>query len=176
MKDMYAYPIGKDYPNIVPVMIEVSKDSNIKYEWDNHRSVMMLDRILHSSVRYPENYGFIPQTLCDDGDPLDILVLCNYALQPGTIVNVRPICYMDMSDEKGGDQKVLGIIEGDPYCKHKQSKSDISDHKLAEITEFFSTYKNLEKDKWVTIDKWYDTEDTLQLIKDSHTIYKRTDF
>ena len=172
MCDIYAYPItGEHYPNIIPAFIEVSKNTNVKYEWDNARGVMMLDRILHSSVVYPENYGFIPQTLCDDGDPLDILVMCNYPLQPGTMANVRPICYMDMSDEKGGDQKVLGVVEGDPNYAHIHTIADIGDHKLSEIKEFFSTYKNLEKNKWVTIDKWYDIEDTLQLVKDTHRAY-----
>ena len=103
------------------------------YEWDEENKVLTLDRILHSSVVYPENYGFIPQTLCEDGDPLDVLILSNQKLLPGTIAYVRPICYMDMTDEKGKDEKLLAVLEKEPYFTHFKSINNISEHKLKEI-------------------------------------------
>ena len=155
------------FPTCVPAFIEISKHSNIKYEWDPETNLLTLDRILHSSVIYPENYGFIPDTLGDDGDPIDILVLSNHPLQPGTLVYVRPIGFMDMTDEKGKDEKVLAIIEKEPYFQNITSISQISKHKLAEIAEFFSTYKNLEPNKWSNVGKWYDTNDTYTLLQNS---------
>ena len=169
---MYQYPIqSKDYPQVVPAFIEVQKKSNVKYEWDDVNHVLTLDRILHSSVVYPENYGFIPQTLCGDGDPLDVLVLCSQPLQPGTMVNVKPICYLDMEDEKGRDEKVLAIVKDDPHYKDIHNMDDLYTHKMDEITEFFETYKKLEQNKWVKVGAWYDLDDTLKLIQQTHSKY-----
>jgi len=169
---MYDFPIDKNkFPSILPAFIEISKRSNIKYEWCEDTKVLMLDRILHSSVMYPENYGFIPQTLCEDGDPLDVLVLSNHQLQPGTIVHVRPICYMNMTDEKGKDEKLLAVPVKEPYFKNVSKMDDISEHKLTEIKEFFTTYKNLEKDKWTSIDEWNDIDKTIELINKTHRNY-----
>lgn len=169
---MYRFPIDKNvFPRLIPAFIEISKGSNIKYEWCEELQALILDRILHSSVMYPENYGFIPQTLCDDGDPLDVLILSNHKFQPGTIVYVRPICYMDMTDEKGRDEKLLAVADEEPYFKYVNCMTDISEHKLKEIIEFFSTYKNLEKDKWSSVGDWKDIDETIELIKTSHTAY-----
>ena len=168
---MYSFTLPGDFPNILPAFIEISKGSNIKYEWDEKNQVLTLDRILHSSVVYPENYGFIPQTLCDDGDPLDVLILSNQQLLPGTIAYVRPICYMDMTDEKGKDEKLLAVLEKEPYFTHFKTIKDVSEHKLKEIKEFFSTYKNLEKNKWSKIENWNDYDETIKLIKKCHYNY-----
>jgi len=169
---MYDYPIhSKNFPEVVPAFIEVQKNSNVKYEWDNIHKVLTLDRILHSSVVYPDNYGFIPQTLCGDGDPLDILVLCSQPLLPGTVVEVKPICYLDMTDEKGRDEKVVGIVKNDPHYNNINTMEDLYTHKRSEITEFFETYKKLEKNKWVKVGTWYNTEDTLKLICETHANY-----
>ena len=170
---MYSFPLGDKFPESIPAFIEIAKGSNVKYEWDEENNTLILDRILHSSVMYPENYGFIPQTLCDDGDPLDVLVLSNIQLQPGTIVYVRPIGYMNMTDEKGKDEKLLAIIEKEPYFNDTYTIGDVSDHKLKEITEFFKTYKNLEKDKWSQVDEWYDSDMAIQLLKNTHEKYKQ---
>ena len=170
---MYSFPLGDKFPESIPAFIEIAKGSNVKYEWDEENNTLILDRILHSSVMYPENYGFIPQTLCDDGDPLDVLVLSNIQLQPGTIVYVRPIGYMNMTDEKGKDEKLLAIIEKEPYFNDTYSICDVSDHKLREIKEFFKTYKNLEKDKWSQVDEWYDSDMAIQLLKNTHEKYKQ---
>jgi len=168
---MYSFPLHDNFPETLPAFIEISKNSNIKYEWDEENHVLTLDRILHSSVVYPENYGFIPQTLCEDGDPLDVLILSNQQLLPGTIANVRPICYMNMTDEKGRDEKLLAILEKEPYFRNFRSINDVSEHKLNEIREFFGTYKNLEPNKWSKIDKWNDYEKTIELIKSCHQKY-----
>ena len=168
---MYSFPLGEKFPESIPAFIEISKGSNVKYEWDEENKTLILDRILHSSVMYPENYGFIPQTLCEDGDPLDVLVLSNIQLQPGTVVYVRPIGYMDMTDEKGKDEKLLTVIEKEPYFNDTRTLKHVSDHKLTEITEFFKTYKNLEKNKWSQVDNWHNYDEAIALLKDSHNNY-----
>ena len=168
---MYSFPIGNNFPEKIPAFIEIAKGSNVKYEWDEENKVLLLDRILHSSVMYPENYGFIPQTLCDDGDPLDVLVLSNIQLQPGTIVYVRPIGYMNMTDEKGKDEKLLAVIEKEPYFNNTYNLKHVSDHKLTEIKEFFKTYKNLEQDKWSRVDEWQNYDDAIKLLKITHEKY-----
>lgn len=164
--------IGPDFPRKLPAYIEVSKNSRFKYEWDNKLNTLVLDRILHSSVVYPYNYGFFPQTLCDDGDPLDVLVMCDGELIPGSVVYVRPICYMIMEDEKGKDEKVLAVVDKDPRLNEIETMNDIPKHIIHEITNFFETYKILEKDKWVKVGDWKNKEETLQLIKDSYETYK----
>tara|TARA_B110000003_G_C16595804_1_gene513628 strand:- start:59 stop:583 length:525 start_codon:yes stop_codon:yes gene_type:complete len=168
---MYSFPIGNEFPEKIPAFIEISKASNIKYEWDEENNILILDRILHSSVMYPENYGFIPQTLCDDGDPLDVLVLSHWKLQPGIIVNVRPIGYMNMTDEKGRDEKLLAVIDKDPYYTDVKSLNDMRDHKLIEIKEFFKTYKNLEQNKWSQVEDWHNYDEAIQLLKTTHDKY-----
>ena len=164
--------ISDDFPYKLPVYIEVSKNSRFKYEWDNKLNTLVLDRILHSSVVYPYNYGFFPQTLCDDGDPLDVLVMCDGELIPGSVVYVRPICYMIMEDEKGKDEKVLAVVDKDPRLNEIETMNDIPKHIIHEITNFFETYKILEKNKWVKVGDWKNKEETLQLIKDSYETYK----
>jgi inorganic pyrophosphatase len=170
---MYNFDLGKKFPTIIPAYIEISKNSNIKYEWNDEKQVLMLDRILHSSVMYPENYGFIPQTLCDDGDPLDVIILSDHVLQPGTIAYIRPICYLNMSDEKGTDEKMVAILDSDPSFQHYSDLEHIPRHKLNQIKVFFETYKNLEPNKWVKVDNWENYEKTIKLIKNSHENYKK---
>lgn len=165
--------VDEQFPHKIPAYIEVSKNSRFKYEWDDKLNTLVLDRILHSSVVYPYNYGFFPQTLCDDGDPLDVLVMCDGELLPGSIVFVRPICYMIMEDEKGKDEKVLAVVDKDPRLNEIETMNDIPKHIIHEITNFFETYKILEKDKWVKVGDWKNKEETLQLIKDSNKTYKK---
>ena len=160
------------YPNVIPAFIEVSKNSRTKYEWDHEKQSLVLDRVLHSAVFYPHNYGFIPQTLCDDGDPLDVLVICDEPLLPGSLAYVRPICYMVMEDEKGKDEKLLAVAEKDPHYNHIYKIEDIPEHKLKEISQFFETYKSLEKEKWVKIGSWKNTQEAYQLINTTYCKYK----
>ena len=160
-----------DFPNVVPAYIEVSKGSRNKYEYDPKSNFLFLDRVLHSAVFYPYNYGFIPQTLCDDGDALDVLIMGSEALVPGSMAHIRPISYLIMEDEKGQDEKVLAVLDKDPHYYHVKSMEDISKHVFDEITHFFESYKKLEKDKWVKVDKWKNTEETHHLIKQMHKKY-----
>ena len=169
---MYDFKLGEKFPNVIPAYIEIAKNSNVKYEWDEQHKVLMLDRILHSSVIYPENYGFVPQTLCDDGDPLDVIILCDHILQPGTLAYVRPICYLNMTDEKGKDEKMIAILEKDPHYQHYDNLNTIPQHKLDQVAEFFKTYKNLEPNKWVKVENWEDYDKTIELLKKSHEKYK----
>ena len=135
------------FPESIPSFIEVSQSSRMKYEWS--------------------------QTLCDDGDPLDVLVICDGPLIPGCFVQVRPICYMVMEDEKGNDEKLLAVVEKDPHYSHIKTIDDIPDHTLKEISQFFETYKTLEKEKWVKIGGWKNKDEAFKLIKSTHEKYKR---
>ena len=161
------------YPKSLPAFIEVSQGSRMKYEWSHKKKALELDRVLHSAVFYPHNYGFIPQTLCDDGDPLDVLVMCDGPLIPGSFVTIRPICYMVMEDEKGLDEKLLAIAEKDPNYNHIFNMDQIPRHKLDEISNFFETYKSLEKEKWVKVGEWRSLEDAYNLIKSTHEKYTK---
>lgn len=165
----YEIPIrSKKYPKEVPVFIEIKKGSRMKYEWDKDIGMLRLDRVLDSSLFYPHDYGFIPQTLCDDGDPLDVLVMGDNILEPGSIIDVRIIAYMVMEDEKGGDEKVLAVPANDPRYKEVLTLSDIPEHFLREISVFFESYKKSEKEKWVKVGGWKGTEDTQDLVERTH--------
>lgn len=170
---VYDIPIGKKMPEECICFIEVAKGSRNKYEWDNDIGFLRLDRVLHSAVFYPHNYGFIPQTLCGDGDPLDVLVMGDYALQPGCFVDIRPIAYMVMEDEKGMDEKVLAVSSKDPHFAQVTSLRDVPEHVLRETAHFFSTYKALEKKKWAKVGGWKGTEDTKELIEQTHKSYMK---
>jgi inorganic pyrophosphatase len=168
---VYDIPIGSSMPNEVMCFIEVARGSRNKYEWDNDIGFLKLDRVLHSAVFYPHNYGFIPQTLCGDGDPLDVLVMGEHPLQPGCFLDIRPIGYMVMEDEKGVDEKVLAVSTQDPHFTEVHSLRDVPEHVLREIAHFFGTYKALEKKKWAKVGGWKGTEDTKKLIEDTHKSY-----
>lgn len=168
----YNIPIKSDkYPNSLPAFIEVSQGSRMKYEWSHKKKSLELDRVLHSAVFYPHNYGFIPQTLCEDGDPLDVLVMCDGPLLPGSFVDIRPICFMVMEDEKGMDEKLLAVAEKDPNYNHIKTMNDIPPHTLKEISQFFETYKSLEKEKWVKVGGWNDLNEAHNLINLTHEKY-----
>lgn len=168
---VYDLPLGNGFPRVLPCFIEVAKGSRNKYEWDDKIGFLRLDRVLHSAVFYPHNYGFYPQTLCGDGDPLDVLVL-GEELVPGSVVDVRAIGYMIMEDEKGLDEKVLAVPTSDPRFDEYKTLRDVPEHLLREIAHFFETYKALEKKKWAKVGGWKGTEDTLNLIEQTHEMYK----
>ena len=169
---VYDFPIGSDFPNVIPCFIEVAKGSRNKYEWDESVGFLRLDRVLHSAVFYPHNYGFVPQTLCGDGDPLDVLVLGEETI-PGAIVDVRPLGYMIMEDEKGLDEKVLAVPVNDPRFDEYRSLRDVPDHLLREISHFFGTYKALEKKKWAKVGGWKGSADTEILLQATHAAYNK---
>jgi len=141
--------------NKLNVIVECPTLSRVKYELDKDTGLIKYDRVLFSPVHYPANYGYVPQTLWDDGDPLDVLVLGAEPLLPGCLVEVRPIGVLDMQDGGEGDAKVLGVPTKDPRWKNTHDIKDIEPHLLDEIKHFFSIYKNLENKK-VEVGEWRD--------------------
>ncbi|GAB5355041.1 hypothetical protein AAMO2058_000171900 [Amorphochlora amoebiformis] len=170
-RSAYSVSIGSKMPDEVQVFVEVSKGSRNKYEWDDALGHIVLDRVLHSAVFYPHNYGFVPQTLCGDGDPLDVLIIGDDPLEPGCFVDVRPIGYLVMQDEKGMDEKLLAVTAKDPRLYETRTLRNVPEHILREITQFFTTYKTLEKDKWVKVGGWKGTVDAKLLIESTHRAY-----
>ncbi|MHB1134313.1 MAG: inorganic diphosphatase [Chloroflexota bacterium] len=137
----------------IEVFVEIPRGSRNKYEFDDRRGLIRLDRVLFSSVHYPTDYGFIPNTLAPDGDHLDALVVCEEPTFPGCLVPARAIGVLCMTDEKGQDDKILAVPCGDPRFDHIRDLADLPRHWLAEIANFFTTYKMLE-DKATTICDW----------------------
>ena len=172
MRNLYNYPIGKKSPEEFNVIIEVPTGSNNKYEYNAEQDIFELDRVLFSSVHYPGCYGFIPQTLGGDGDPLDVVVLTGEPMITGSVLSVRPVGFLKMTDDKGQDEKILAVPVNDPRFNERRKLSDVRQHVLLEIEHFFRIYKELEK-KFVDIDKWYDVEDTKKLILESHSNFKK---
>jgi inorganic pyrophosphatase len=148
-------PIGDRAPEIFRAVIEIPKDGTNKYEYDKELHVFKLDRNLYSPVHYPGDYGFIPSTLSDDGDPLDVLVLVPYCSFSGCVHEVRPIGLLEMLDQGVLDEKVLAVGNQNPRYAKVNNYTDIYPHMLKEITHFFSIYKDLEG-KRVEIKGWHD--------------------
>jgi inorganic pyrophosphatase len=142
-------------PGLINVLIEIPGGSKNKYEYDKELEAFALDRVLYSSVRYPYDYGFVPNTLADDGDPLDGMVIIDEPTFPGCIIAARPIGMLEMIDGGDRDEKILCVPDKDPRYTHVKSLNDIAPHRLEEIAEFFRTYKNLEK-KVTEILGWQD--------------------
>jgi inorganic pyrophosphatase len=155
------------------VIIEIPAGSRNKYEYDHASHVIRLDRVLHSSVHYPSDYGFIPDTLSKDGDPLDVLVLVIDPTFPGCHVPARPVGLLRMHDEKGEDEKVLAVPVGDPRFEEIDSLEDVPAHWLREIENFFATYKLLE-DKETDLYGWEGRDKALETIEDSRNRYSET--
>ncbi len=128
----------------IEAMVEIPRGSRNKYEYDHERGVFRLDRVLYSSVHYPTDYGFIPGTLAGDGDPLDVLMIVEEPTFPGCHVRMRPIGTLVMSDEKGEDEKILGVPVDDPRFNRIHDLKDLDEHWQKEITAFFRTYKELQ--------------------------------
>lgn len=130
---------------ILDALVEIPKGSRNKYEYDDASGRMRLDRVLYSPLHYPADYGFIPETLAEDGDHLDMLIITYEPTFPGCVVAVRPVGVLDMRDEQGRDQKILGVPVGDPRFGEIADLKDLAPHFLAEIRHFFEVYKTLEK-------------------------------
>ncbi len=148
----------------VDVLVEIPKGSRNKYEFDKESGQIRFDRMLFSSVHYPSDYGFIPDTLAEDGDPLDALVLVWEPTFPGCLIQAKPIGVFNMSDEKGPDEKILCVPIHDPLWNHINSISGAPPHLLKEIEHFFSIYKNLEG-KEVQVRGWEDAEQACEVVK-----------
>ena len=132
-------------PGLINVLIEISGGSKNKYEFDKDINAFALDRVLYSSVQYPYDYGFVPNTLADDGDPLDGMVLMDEPTFPGCVIAARPIGMLEMIDGGDRDEKILCVPDKDPRYTGVKTLDDVASHRLDEIAEFFKTYKNLEK-------------------------------
>lgn len=147
MKDVihpWHSSIGKKAPEIVNAVIEISKESRMKYELDKETGLLKLDRVLFSAVHYPMNYGLIPQTWFEDGDPMDILVICSMNLEPLCILEARVIGMMHIEDENGIDDKIISVAHRDPAHTHINSVDDLASHTIEELKNFFEYYKVLE--------------------------------
>ena len=155
-----------------PVVIEIPKGSKNKYELDKQTGLLRLDRVLHSAVYYPADYGFIPRTFCDDGDPLDALVLGQEPVFPLTIVEARAIGVMRMRDEKGIDDKIVAISVRDPAFSDYIDKSQLPAHLLREIRRFFEDYKTLEH-KQVVVEDLLGPAEAIQILRDALDMYRQ---
>lgn len=150
-------PAGRQIPDDFNVIIEIPAHADpIKYEVDKETGALFVDRFIGTSMHYPCNYGYVPKSLADDGDPLDVLVITPFPLQPGVVVRCRPLGVLKMEDEAGGDSKLLAVpIDRTlPWYKHWQQWSDLAPEWLAQIQHFFEHYKDLEKGKWVKVLGW----------------------
>ncbi len=150
--DISKIGVGEN-PDAVKAIIEVPLNSAIKYEIDKDSGAVEVDRVLYSSMHYPANYGFVANTLSDDGDPADILVLCDYPLQAGSVITCRLVAVLMTEDESGGDEKLIAVptVKIDPTYANINDLSDIPEHTLNRIKNFFETYKMLEPNKWVKV-------------------------
>lgn len=154
------------------VVIEVPSGSKNKYELDKNTGFLRLDRVLYSSVHYPANYGFIPRTFCDDGDPLDALVLGQEPVHPLTIVEARAIGVMRMRDDKGIDDKIIAVSVHDPAVCQYHDHSELPEHTLREVKRFFQDYKVLEN-KQVVIDDFLGPDDATRIIREALDHYRK---
>ncbi len=151
-------------PGLLNVLIEIPGGSKNKYEFDKDLQAFALDRVLYSSVQYPYDYGFVPNTLADDGDPLDGMVLMDQPTFPGCIIAARPIGMLEMIDGGDRDEKILCVPDKDPRYAQVKTLQDLAPHRLDEIAEFFKTYKNLEK-KVTEILGWKDVDQVMALVE-----------
>lgn len=162
--DLSLIPAQPKY-GIINVLIEIPAGSKNKYEFDKDMNAMALDRVLSSSVQYPYDYGFIPNTLGNDGDPLDGMVMMDQPTFPGCVIACRPIGMLEMIDGGDRDEKILCVPDKDPRYANVTSLKDIPQHRLDEISEFFKTYKNLEK-KVTEILGWKDVDTVMPLVQE----------
>lgn len=154
------------------VIVEIPKLSRVKYELDKDTGLIKYDRVLYSPMHYPANYGFVPQTLWEDGDPLDVLVLGDEPLIPGCIVEARPIGVLDMIDGGEGDAKVLAVPTSDPRWKNTRDISDLEPHLLDEIKHFFTVYKDLQMKK-VEVGDWSGRDEAQSAVEKSIELYQK---
>jgi inorganic pyrophosphatase len=168
-------PAGSDLPNKINVIIEIPKDSEpVKYEVDKATGAIFVDRILSTPMRYPCNYGYIPSTVCGDGDPADVLVILPLTLIPGSVIQCRPVGVLRMTDEAGGDEKILAVPDDRVFAgySHIQDIDQVSGHWLERIGHFFEHYKDLEPGKWVKLDGWGDAAAARAIITEALQRYE----
>lgn len=164
---------GADAPHVVNAIIENNPSSKGKFELHKESGMLILDRVLFSSMRYPANYGFIPGTYCDDNDPLDILVISQVDLPFMSLVEARIVGAFEMLDRGEGDDKIIAVADKDPHFKHVQNLSDLPPHLITEIKSFFEDYKKLEN-KEVEVTDLFEKDKALEIVKKSIDLYKKT--
>jgi len=164
---------GKDAPQKVNALIEIPQGSRAKYEVDKATGLLRLDRVIYSSFHYPVNHGFIPQTLGEDSDPLDILVLCSQPIQSLCLVEASVIGNMQMIDTGQVDDKIIAVASKDPSVNHYQKTEDLPQHFLLELRNFFEQYKVLENKK-VEIDNFQDKDTAFRIIRKAIDFYKES--
>ncbi len=167
LKDL---PVGSDAPHDINVVIEIPRNSDaIKYEVDKESGMLTVDRVLNTAMHYPCNYGFVPHTLCGDGDPVDVLVVMPLPLLPGSVIKCRPVGVLKMTDESGDDAKIIAVptskVSG--LYRHVADVRDINEVTLDTIAHFFEHYKDLEKGKWVKIEGWGGVEEAKKEIREA---------
>ena len=168
-------PAGKDVPNDFNVIIEIPMNSDpVKYEVDKDTGAIFVDRFMGTAMHYPCNYGYVPQTIADDGDPCDVLVITPFPLPPGVVVRCRALGVLKMTDDGGGDAKVIAV----PHDKLSQLYVDVKEYTdlppllIQQIEHFFANYKDLEKGKWVKIEGWAGADAAREAITKSVAAYK----
>jgi len=170
-----AIPVGANPPEEVNVIIEVPIGGEpIKYELDKESGALFVDRFLYTPMRYPGNYGFVPHTLSEDGDPIDVLIANNRPLVPGSVMSCRPVGVLVMADEKGQDEKVVAVPSHEVTKRYDRVKDfdDLPDITRQQINHFFEHYKDLEPGKWVKVENWGDHNRAKQMIIDAIERYK----
>ncbi len=160
---------GKNPPEEINVFVEIPQGSSIKYELDKDSGVVMVDRFAYTAMFYPFNYGFIPGTSAEDGDPVDVLVISTYPVHPGTVIPSRPIGMLEMEDEEGIDTKILAVptVKVDPFFKNIKDITDIDEATKQKVQHFFNHYKELEPGKWVKTKSFLAKEKAFESIKKS---------
>lgn len=172
MNPWHDVNIGSKAPHEFAMIVEIPKGSKVKYELDKETGLIKVDRVLYSSVHYPANYGFIPQTYCDDKDPLDVLLLGQEVFVPLCIAQAKPIGVMRMLDQGEADDKIIAVHANDPEFSHINSISELPPHRIKEIKRFFEDYKTLEHKK-VTIEEFYDRDEAIRIISEAIDFYKK---
>ncbi len=168
---------GRNPPDEINVIIEIPKDAEpVKYEVDKASGAIFVDRILSTPMRYPCNYGYVPHTVCGDGDPADVLVILPLPLIPGSVIRCRPVGVLKMSDEAGSDEKILVVPIDKVFAgySHIDDIGKVSKHWLERIGHFFEHYKDLEKGKWVKLDGWGGASEAKRILSEAIVRYDGT--
>lgn len=173
MHPWHDVELGDDIERQFHAIIEIPKGSKAKYELDKRTGLLYLDRVLHSAVHYPANYGFLPRTYCPDGDPLDILVLGQEPVLPLCILRARAIGVITMTDEKGQDDKIIAVHVDDPEYAHYRDVAELPPHRLRELKRFFLDYKVLEN-KAVNVEEVRGRADAQEVVRAAITLYRET--
>jgi inorganic pyrophosphatase len=171
MHPVHDIEVPADLETYVPTVIEIPRGSHLKYEVDKPTGLLRLDRVLYSAVHYPSNYGFIPRTHADDGDPLDVLVLMQEPVEPLTIVRARALGGLRMVDDKGGDDKIVSVCIDDPAYSQYERLEQLPPHIMRELDRFFRDYKQLEA-KAVEVEEFYDKQHALAVIEKAAAAYR----